>query len=92
MKFTNFNPISNGVKSFYGKAKLAISDTGEIFLKSYDTIILSLTPTNDGFTVNRIWGGYSVTTMRHINDFLALHGINQGGKKWWDSLPVTKTA
>lgn len=39
----------------------------------------------------RLWDGYSVTTMRHVNSFLSFFGISGGGKSWWDSQPVEET-
>lgn len=35
-----------------------------------------------------MWGGYSATTMRHVNSFLSFYDINGGGKAWWDMQPV----
>ena len=33
-------------------------------------------------------GGYSATTMRHVNSFLSFYDMNGGGKSWWDMQPV----
>ena len=38
----------------------------------------------------RLWSGYSATTMRHINSFIDTFGTNGGGKAWWDKLAVTE--
>jgi len=88
MKFTNIDPLFDKAKSFYGKAKLAVDDAGIIYLKSYSTIVASLVPDGHGFAFRRHWGGYSPTTMRHINSFLHLHGVTGGGKAWWDAQDV----
>jgi hypothetical protein len=69
-------------KSFYGKAKVIETD-GETLLQSYDTIVCKID--KSGKFV-RMWSGYSATTMRHINSFIEMFGIEGGGKKWWDAL------
>ena len=38
----------------------------------------------------RAWGGYSATTMCHVNSFLEAEGMNGGGKAWWDKQPVVE--
>lgn len=75
------------VKSFYGKAKVIEKD-GETLLQSYDTIICKIDKSSEFV---RMWSGYSVTTMRHINAFIEMFGISGGGKKWWDALPVEES-
>jgi hypothetical protein len=70
-------------KSFYGKA--GVSNQGDReYLRSYKTLVGYCDRT--GF--HRTWGGYSATTMRHVNAFLDRTGIKGGGKSWWESLPV----
>lgn len=71
-------------KSFYGKAKVIEKD-GETVLQSYDTEVCKITASGKFI---RLWGGYSATTMRHINSFIEMFGIEGGGKKWWDALPT----
>lgn len=79
--------------SFYKKAytSYVYNEDGEmmgIVLKSYDTIVCYIGVYG---TVHKLWDGYSVTTMRHINEFIAQHGnTNEGGKKYWESLPTYK--
>ena len=73
------------VKSFYGKARIIEKDSGERILQSYNTEVCKITP-GDEFV--RLWDGYSLTTMRHINAFIELFNISGGGKSWWDSLEV----
>lgn len=72
-------------KSFYGKAKVIEKDNGETVLQSYNTEVCKIT---SGGEFVRLWSGYSVTTMRHINSFLQLVGIAGGGKAWWDAQKI----
>ncbi len=83
MKIFELNPM-NGRKSFYGKAKVIAKDNGDIELQSYNTIVARIR--NGKF--ERLWSGYSATTMNHINSFIDLYGIIGGGKAWWTSLEV----
>lgn len=82
-KYVELTP-SDSRKSFYGKARVEESN-GNKTLISYNTAVCRIT--SKGKFV-RLWGGYSATTMRHINAFCNTYGINGGGKKWWDSLEV----
>lgn len=77
---------NDGRKSFYGKARV-LSRGGVRVLQSYNTDVCMIDE-NGAFL--RLWGGYSATTMRHVNAFLSLYGINGGGKAWWDAQPVTR--
>lgn len=83
MKFVELIPVDNR-KSFYGKAVAIEKDNGDIELKSYDTIVARIR--NGVF--ERLWYGYSATTMRHINSFINTYGIDGGGKAWWTLLEV----
>ena len=76
----------DSAKSFYGKAKI-VEKGGETVLQSYDTTVCKLDKNGDFV---RLWGGYSCTTMRHINAFIEMLGIPGGGKKWWIALPVER--
>ena len=70
--------------SFYGKAKVIIEgDTA--YLRSYNTIVCSI---DKNGTFRRHWGGYSATTMRHVNEFMKQYGLPDGGKKFWESQEV----
>ena len=71
-------------KSFYGRAKIIETDEGTL-LQSYDTTVCKINKSGEFI---RMWRGYSVTTMRHINVFIKMFGISGGGKAWWNSLPV----
>ena len=83
MKQFQLQPTNNR-KSFYGKATVIEHDNGDIELKSYDTIVARIR--NGNF--QRLWSGYSATTMNHINSFLHTFGISGGGKAWWMNLEV----
>lgn len=74
---------TDGRKSFYGKAIVDVKDNGDKVLYSYNTPILRLTAKGE---LEKIWNGYSATTMRHINAFLDTFGVKGGGKKWWEAL------
>lgn len=84
MKIYEWRPVDNR-KSFYGKAKVIEKDNGEKVLQSYNTEVCKIT---SGGEFVRLWSGYSVTTMRHVNSFLQLAGIAGGGKAWWDAQTV----
>lgn len=81
MKIYELCPVDNR-KSLYGKAKVIEKDNGEKVLLSYNTEVCKIT---SGGEFVRLWSGYSVTTMRHINAFLSLFGIVGGGRAWWDA-------
>lgn len=74
--------MGDRAKSFYGKATVIELDNGDIELESYNTIVCRIR--NRKF--EKLWDGYSTTTMRHINSFLKLYRIDGGGKSWWDKL------
>ena len=84
MKIYDLIPM-DGRKSFYGKAKVIEKDNGETVLQSYNTEVCKIT---SGGEFVRLWSGYSVTTMKHINSFLQLVGIAGGGKAWWDAQKI----
>lgn len=79
---------TNNRKSFYGKALVIEQDNGDIELRSYDTIVARIH--NGKF--ERLWNGYSVTTMNHVNSFIDTFGISGGGKAWWMALTVINPA
>ena len=90
-------PIENYCdrKSFYGKCEAwRDEEKKSSYVRSYSTIVCVFVE-GDGF--HRTWGGYSATTMRHVNAFVKLLGFwngwqedgsTVGGKQWWDTLPV----
>ena len=78
-------PCYDRCKSFYGKAKVIECIEGR-YLQSYNTLVCFV---SYGGTFEKLWDGYSVTTMRHINSFMRFIGFPAlGGKSWWDKLDV----
>ena len=71
-------------KSYYGKAKIYEKD-GRIILRSYNTDVIAIDVKNGCF--ERLWNGYSKTTMAHINDFLRLYNMPSINKKEWFGMP-----
>lgn len=84
MKFTSYElPCYDSRKSFYGKARVIEAPEGR-YLQSYDTVVCFI---SYGGTFEKLWSGYSATTMRHINSFMHHIGWTEcGGKAWWDNL------
>lgn len=81
-------PVYDRAKSFYGKAHVVTEKNGDKTLYSYTTPVASVTKSGD---IVRHWHGYSVTTMRHVNDFAYQYAAVPGrviGKAAWDALPV----
>lgn len=68
--------IYDSRKDFYKKATVIENDDGKIELKSYDTIVAYI---KDGKAYVNGW--YSMTTARHINEFLLQHGFKAMSKK-----------
>lgn len=89
MKNTTYITLDNYCdrKSFYNKCFVELYD-GIYTLYSYNTPICSYNPQNDAF--KRLYYGYTVTTMRHINAFMDYIGIRAGGKAFWDNLYTYK--
>ena len=71
-------------KSYYGKAKIIDHGNGNIALKSYDKIVCGIC---DGKFI-RYWGGYSRTTLNHVNDFRLQYNLPKICKKEWEEIPV----
>lgn len=71
----------DGRKSFYNKCHVVEDEHGSM-LYSYNTLVARFM----NGKMYRCWGGYSVTTMRHVNAFAVHCGVNGGGKKWWENL------
>ena len=70
---------------YYGKAHILTFADGTKALKSYETTVCMITPAGDFI---RLWGGYSNTTKRHINDFRRLFDLPALNKAEWCALPV----
>lgn len=77
-------PIHDPRKSFYGKAHVFVRNGSKILI-SYKTEVCEITA--DG-KFNQLWGGYSATTMRHINEFRQQNGLEKLSKKEWEALPL----
>lgn len=72
---TELKPVLDSRKSFYKKANV-ITENDTITLISYSTKVAEI---KDGKA--KIFGTYSRTTVRHINDFLYQNGFKVGNKK-----------
>jgi hypothetical protein len=68
-------PIYDNRASFYKKAKVFVFN-GCLYLQSYATIVAKV-----GGNCATVWGWYSQTTMRHINEFLRQNGFETMTKK-----------
>ena len=80
----DLEPQYDSRKSFYGKAKVYKDDKGHLLLMSYSTIVAEITDgiaTEDGRATVKVNGWYSVTTARHINEFLYQYGFKTMTKK-----------
>lgn len=75
----------HGRKSFYKKAMYE-EKRGIVTLFSYGTKIISV----KGDKVKKFWDGYSVTTQRHINEFLYQQLGETLSKNEYINLPCNK--
>lgn len=84
-------PCHDTRESFYGKAHVLQDSQGNVFLKSYDTIVCFI---DSAGAFHRLWSGYSVTTQRHIDSFILEFRLNPKyrGKSAWNQLEVEKYA
>ena len=71
------------IEGFNGRALVIPTNTGHI-LKSYYTEVAEIR--NGEFI--RLWDGFSVTTLKHINLFRSHFGFNTIGKREWIEMPV----
>lgn len=69
-------------KSYYGKAHYYEYENA-VFLRSYDTTVCRII---DG-KFERLWSGFSKTTLNHINDFRKLYNFPPLRKADWLALP-----
>lgn len=69
-------PVTDPIKSFYGKAKVVTDDKGGEQLYSYNTLVAEM---KDGKPV--VYGTYSMTTLRHIKEWLKGHGFKAENAK-----------
>lgn len=77
MNIVELHPVYDSRASFYGKAKVLIDEHGNQRLQSYDTIVAELS--SDGTL--KLNGRYSITTGRHIREFLRQNGLPNMSKK-----------
>ncbi len=70
-------PIHDSRKSFYNKAHVSVNNYGESTLISYTTEVARI---NKEHKLERLWSGYSMTTQRHIKEFLLQNGFTM--KDW----------
>ena len=69
-------------KSYYGKAHYYEYENA-VFLCSYETTVCRII---DG-KFERLWNGYSKTTLAHVNDFRKLYNFPALNKKEWLAIP-----
>jgi len=85
MEFLEYlEPQYDTRKSFYRKARIYKDNNGNILLMSYETIVAKITDkiaTKDNIEKVEVYGYYSNTTARHINEFLQQHGYPKMTKK-----------
>ena len=81
---TELKPYFDNQKSFYKKAYIYARGNGYVYLRSYNTNVCAVH--NGKFY--RLWGGYSSTTMRHINEFRQQYGFDKINKNQWESMEV----
>lgn len=77
-------PHYDRAKSFYKKANVYRNAQGKILLMSYTTIVAEIVDEAVSPTGQRqanVFGWYSNTTARHINEFLQQYGFNKMSKK-----------
>lgn len=80
----DLQPQYDSRKDFYGKAKVYRDNNGTIYLKSYETIVAEIKDkivTENNEPTVKVYGYYSATTARHINEFLQQNGFNKMSKK-----------
>lgn len=81
MKKYELNVQHGTQKSFYGKAQIR-EENGTKTLISYGTEILKV----KGNKITPIWEGYSLTTQRHINEFMLQEFGKVCNKKSWEQI------
>ena len=91
--YHELKPIYDRQKSFYRKAFVRDCHSYS-YLISYNTPVILVDYNDD--TIHRLWDGYSVTTMRHINEFLK-QNANMDKSKWfskseWDNMTVERSS
>ena len=94
MVYENYElrPLYINQKSFYGKAIVLVGGDGDdvcYALRSYDTFVVAVRFCSGGVaSVEKRWGSYSRTTMRHVNEFLMQLGFPKLSAHAWRSMEV----
>lgn len=73
------------LEGFGGRA-LIIPDGDNLILRSYYTDVCRYDRKTD--TITRTWGGFSVTTLKHINIFRQFLGFDTISKREWIEMEV----
>ena len=85
-------PLRTNQKSFYGKANVVKAYNGNdvcYTLRSYDTVVVSLFVAADGAPfVKKLWNGYSVTTLRHVNELLTQLNFPKLSARVWRAMEI----
>lgn len=76
----------DGQKSFNGKAVVDVYKNWDMVLRSYNTVVCSWV--SGAFF--RHWDKKSTTTMKHVNAFRAVCGLEKLSMREWEELPVVK--
>ena len=79
-------PIYESQKSYYRKAIVIEDNYKNRYLQSYDTVVCMIT--RQGLI--KLWDNWSLTTSKHIHDFLLQNGFSGYCKKDWLALEVGK--
>lgn len=87
-------PFHTNQKSFYRKAMVTVSyndDCMYLVLQSYDTNVVMVKISKGGMPhVQKLWGGYSATTLRHVNELLMQEGFPKLSASEWRSMEIGK--
>lgn len=83
MKFYYLMPKYSTQKDFNYKAVVIDNENGTLQLKSYKTIVAEID--KDGL---HIYGWYSATTARHINEFLKQNGFEALTKSEMEDMAI----
>ena len=87
-------PLNTSQNSFYGKARVNVMHEGnDVYhiLTSYGTDVVSVYIRPDGVPfVVKLWGGYSATTLRHVNELFMQQGFPKLSARAWRAMEVGK--
>lgn len=72
MQVYDLQPRYDARASFYGKARVEVTNDGGLLLTSYTTHVATIFPAMNKAIV---FGTYSQTTLRHIKEFLLQNGF-----------------